>query len=898
MTVFLRVDVVGRDGAGKTSLTKSLTLQLFNANEPSTKGIVIDPKCQIIVREACDWTNALTIQDYRNMYYKNVSTIMADTLDNPQIRDEYLVSKAESRPMKVKKECLRLAPVDCFDHGVIRERLFAEEETAMGSIPKPLVDDLEIGTPSCTTSGELTSVGNRQDLKKELVTAKADRVVACSLVPLETLMPLTNSPRTSTPETLLKSPCTMSRREEYSVSSSGAVEPLHSISSALPISVTTLHEEQSEIPETSASILSSVRMDSSEDTVSTIQKDALISKLESLDSLSQSDLTPATGSARNPLALDKGGTTTIAAALIPDTVKDKVSWFLRNRDSRDGAKQELVVTVLDYAGQSVFYATHQICLAKDSFYYVVFDASKALDAITPSTYRLEGHIICIDQFGNQTNYDRVEEWISAIHIMEPAVSRRIMIFEEEGIASPAVFLVGTHADEAEKQPGLLDKQDEFLRNKLKHSVLARHIVWASPKQRMCFYVDNTLTNPSSGKVDPQVSLLREKTEQIARNVRQRHKLPITWLKFEEEVRALKQKNKAKKTASVDEMLQIAVKGAGIKNKKELMVLLRYLSNRVVLLYHPVALKSRDDEVVLDVEWLISRLEKVITIQTDVPPNFTNDVALGSEKGIMTVELIQFLLKDSGSAERLIISLMGRFDLLCPYTVFDAAKPKEADDATVFLSVEEREALTDDPTEELSAYFIPCLLLRESPLESEQTPAVCKTMALLLSSAPIRVPPPLFYRLLTCLCRRFGCLPVLFQNVGYFIVYPHHKLEISLNRYSLQMTVLATAHNAPSSAVCVRVRQLIVKLLDELKKQDMPGLQLQLGYNELASDSRTVEGDFVSLDGFVPSRSLLFATKSKRPVLPPSELSQWYPQPNEKVRDASFYCFLCYIIGPI
>lgn len=93
VTVFLRVDVVGHDGVGKTSLKKSLILQEFDPDEPSMKGVVIDPRCQIIVREACDWTTHLTHQDHQKMYDRNVTAIMADKLNTPELKGQYLDSK-------------------------------------------------------------------------------------------------------------------------------------------------------------------------------------------------------------------------------------------------------------------------------------------------------------------------------------------------------------------------------------------------------------------------------------------------------------------------------------------------------------------------------------------------------------------------------------------------------------------------------------------------------------------------------------------------------------------------------------------------------------------------------------------------------------------------------------
>ncbi|XP_062505019.1 ankyrin-3-like [Corticium candelabrum] len=100
VNVFLRVDVVGRDGVGKTSLTKSLTLQKFNPDEPSTIGVVFDPKCQIIVKEACDWTKPLTSADYAEIYEKNVVINMAEALDTPEVKDQYFKSKESEYPRK------------------------------------------------------------------------------------------------------------------------------------------------------------------------------------------------------------------------------------------------------------------------------------------------------------------------------------------------------------------------------------------------------------------------------------------------------------------------------------------------------------------------------------------------------------------------------------------------------------------------------------------------------------------------------------------------------------------------------------------------------------------------------------------------------------------------------
>ena len=214
---------------------------------------------------------------------------------------------------------------------------------------------------------------------------------------------------------------------------------------------------------------------------------------------------------------------------LPQHLKESVTKSLRDTKSCQKAKKQIMLTVFDYAGQNVFYVTHHLFMSKAGFMYVVFDACQPMDGKTPSQFRSEdGQIVHIPLFDGETNFDRLKEWVSGVHIMEGDQSRRIMIFEKVGIRSPVMFLVGTHVDKLKEQPRMMEKQDAFIRKKLEGTELAENIIWAS-KDMMCFYVDNTVTDPDSGVVDPQVTLLRQKTEKVAHKVAQHHRLPISWL---------------------------------------------------------------------------------------------------------------------------------------------------------------------------------------------------------------------------------------------------------------------------------------------------------------------------------------------------------------------------------
>ena len=1005
VNVFLRVDVVGRDGAGKTSLTKSLTLQKFNCNEPSTRGVVFDPKCQIIVKEACDWTKPLTSADYIEIYEKNVVINMADTLDTPQVKDQYFKSKEGQRPKRQKrsrvaskssKQDLNMQAVSVpftDDIEVAKSQKSQVDFVQQSPIPSPIMNAIESLTQdSDLQSFPVMSVDDIESLLNHGVDSmlsvaiatneRSDDISSLLLETQQTISAVSESPQlaASDMQQSLQMPLNLSTCKDSNVFPPNTATEWQSPSgtnmqvvSACSTSHEQLEKDSMDVDKSvederdSNSIVTSFgsRLPSSQQEQEQQPKKQRVKKrkrkaIESASSFQEIEFegialsdgsncqnitqpeikktkmtqsvirntdvlssdnqdmqqqqqqqqqqegtkvnrkkqTKASSSqSEETLPLNVDESSTENTTTLPPHIQERVSKSLRDPSSRQKAKKEIMLTVLDYAGQNVFYVTHHLIMSKAGFMYIVFNASLPMDGKTPCQFRSEdGQIIHIPLFDNETNFDRLEEWVSGVHIMEGDQSRRIMIFEKVGIRSPAMFLVGTHADELKEQPGMMEKQDAFIRKKLEGTVLAEHIIWAS-KDVMCFYVDNTVTDPDSGFVDPQVTLLRQKTEEVAHKVAQHHRLPIRWLKYEQKVREVKVSYPTKKMTTVDELLQLAMNAAGIKSREELLVLLQYLSSRAVLMYHPMALKSgHDEEVVLDVEWFVSQLQKVITIymEGDVPPMLWNDVKRSKEKGIMTMSLVRHLLSDAGSAQRLILSLMRHYDLLCEYSVIEEENIGKAN-CQDFLNfeVESKGPLHSEEEQnmfERDACFIPCLLEHAVGLESDKMNDELKSLPLVLSSAPIRIPQPLFYRVLTLLCKRFRRLAVIYRNVGYFHIYPGHRLEFALNRYNFQMAVLS--HTALNAKVCVAIREWIVDAVNKAKQQGMAGLKLHLGfmYEASISESQSCTVEFISLNGYQHTRCELYSSVTKDEIQPPDRLSLWYPQLKFSV--SNFVLYIC------
>ena len=897
VTVFLRVDVVGRDGAGKTSLTKSITLMKFDQYEPSTRGVI--PMSRIIMKEARNWTVPVTSERYRDLYDKNITAVMAEAFNRPEEKDKFLTlardKKTSTRKQNSKtsvKSSSKLMAIASSTDGQRDEQSddmsmnggdnVLEQPVAMRleevSNDRQLSESLELNDESAHVSGDVTGEDRETRERstemccssgsaRDNVEAQVESVAGFSSETVVVAVDTDSSEKSETKE--IGNVRRRKRRRKKKASKMKTSDKRPSRQSRQTV---TSRKKRKRTYQLSSQFSSDVQSSTSTDT----QQHQPQSKRRKKSKLKE----PRGQSQCSGSAAVSGNSESKAneSKDIPEGIKRRVTDYLRNSESLRKAKDEIMVTILDYAGQHVFYTTHQLFLSRAAFYYVVFDASQPLGSQTASVFRkLDGEVVYMGDIADATNYERVEEWISAIHIMEAEPSY-FMIFENVGIRSPGIFLVGTHADVLRKEEGKLEKQDEFMKKKLQDTELSEHIIWAS-KDRMCFYVDNSMTNADSGAVDPQVQLLCQKTEEVARQVAKHDKLPMTWLRFKEELHQLKEDETTRKVVSVDELLQLAQRVGGIKTKEEFMVLLQYLSNRAVVLYHPKALKTAEKEVVLDVEWLMSQLEKVVTIHTAVPSMWKRDMARCAETGIMTQECLDYLLPDL-SCRSIIKSLLKYYDLMCPYLGLDANSLEFSSDQQDYVNLKFQSIENEDKSQ-CQAYFVPCLLQKESSLLSTEIPYSHKTAALILHSGNIRMPKPLFYRLLTRLAKRFRRLPQLFQNVGYFRVYNHHKLEISLDKHSLQM-IVCTDHKDPLPAVCALVKDFVVTSVDEAKQQGMPGLKLQLGYMWNNPDHIGTDSEFVSLKGWNDLPETVYVKSLDKEVRLSETLHAWFPANSEVV----------------
>ena len=376
VTVFLRVDVVGRDGAGKTSLTKSITLQKFDPHELSTRGVVFDPKCQIIVKEACDWTTPLTSEHYRDMYDKNVTAIMAIKLDTPEVKDQYFRSKVVKRSRRKKRgrKC----------------RHALNESTSAEEIDGSMADQTDSFVDVRNSTEQNHTLFAKVEEKFQQHSDSA--VKTCDTKSIENDLEVTmpdfcrNRPSLLVSIAAAKPQCPLDAHHLAVSASIASVDVVKEEAVGKVAYHTKGSEKEStaSLPQESKHTIETEGTNSDADPAAPMQQDDQQPSQSTKDKRKRQIEAALRPSGMSDTTLSRSiETSADTTVTLPENVKKGVSKLLRDKKSLEKAQKEMMVTVSDYAGQHVFYATHHICLSKAGFYYVVFDASQPLDGKTP-----------------------------------------------------------------------------------------------------------------------------------------------------------------------------------------------------------------------------------------------------------------------------------------------------------------------------------------------------------------------------------------------------------------------------------------------------------------------------------------------------------------------------------
>ena len=177
---------------------------------------------------------------------------------------------------------------------------------------------------------------------------------------------------------------------------------------------------------------------------------------------------------------------------VPENVQSLVAKYLDSQAGYDQQEsdRETVVTIWDFAGQHLYYASHPVFLSPRAVYVLVYNLSKELSANMEPCVRQGVHDFIPHSSGEETNLDSILSWLVSIHNLSAEVRAKEKDQEEEQpYLRPPVIIVGTHADNPFEDPKRMETQ---IKKSLSGKTYEQHV------RRPFYRVDNTRSGEDEG----------------------------------------------------------------------------------------------------------------------------------------------------------------------------------------------------------------------------------------------------------------------------------------------------------------------------------------------------------------------------------------------------------------
>ena len=424
----------------------------------------------------------------------------------------------------------------------------------------------------------------------------------------------------------------------------------------------------------------------------------------------------------------------------------------------------------DFAGQSVYYATHPLFLTARAIYLLAYDLSQNPHDIAKPVVKQGVFMEFQDNFNQKTNLDYLDFWLTSVASLASQDQHNNIGHESEVLPKrlPAVFLVCTHADEPYKgcDPFKLAKE---IFGTLRSKPYGSHLCDV-------FVVDNTKSGSRSEC--PEVMRLREEVLAVAEALPHVNEvIPIKWLRYEKALKILK--NNGNKCISLAQAKRIMSKVCSISNDGEMLTLLNFLHD-LRLLIHFDDTSELNDVVVLDTQWLIDVFKEVITVRLYHPKDrrFVDQWQKLETEGILEEKLLRHvwssLIRRTETC-KFLIAIMEKFSLLCPLPLpIDTSRSKQ--------------------------YLVPSMLKSQPPNEISDLVASVQIPSLFLKFGTGQVPAGFFPRLVLEFFQwcndRFPQqeTPQLFNGFARFYILPSKGRSVVLLCHSLSIELLILTSN--------------------------------------------------------------------------------------------------------
>ena len=253
------------------------------------------------------------------------------------------------------------------------------------------------------------------------------------------------------------------------------------------------------------------------------------------------------------------------------TLSDDLLNF-RNALGKGGVNKNKTINIWDLAGQSLFYATHQLFLSSDAVYLLVVDLSEDLNA---EIHEEQGTAL-----RNVSEF--CEFWINSISTF--AATER---------GPPPILLVGTHSDHFQSADART-ACDELFRGSNISSYISRKFI--------------------TGDCEKNIMKILDETESLRKAIVknsscQSMKIPKRWIPLEKQL--MIQKEGKAKYLPIEEVLNLNTKSdKPLELTMDFKAFLTYHHNMGSLVYFNET--GLSDLVVLDPKWIIDAFRSIIT----------------------------------------------------------------------------------------------------------------------------------------------------------------------------------------------------------------------------------------------------------------------------------------------
>ena len=463
-------------------------------------------------------------------------------------------------------------------------------------------------------------------------------------------------------------------KEKQLISALKNVDKLKDLESSLTVSTEVqIVSETNEIPQDRQGLSTAIiyhQVGSSAYSYSTTQSET---EEDYADSLNSSGATHVGGGSQvfqtteNYLPQTKSRDNTVSLEKIPEEIETLIK-KLRYELDKNESEDDIYSVFWDFAGESVYYETHQLFLTSKAIYLLVYDLGRDPEE-SAQPVKKEGVFEKIEeQSCTKTNLDYLDHWMTSVSSQSsPNEDHDLYSASTSTVLPktlPPVFLVCTHSD----QPfGGIDPSELAIKvyGSLKTKSYGRQLF------PTVFYVDNTKSGLQTEC--PEVTRLRESILAVAKELPQtKESIPIKWLKYEEALQVVL--DEGHKWISIEHAKRIASEVCQIHDNQEFVTLLDFLHDQRILIHFGDTVEL-NKLVVLDPQWLIDVFKAVITVKRyDQQERGLNDSWLRLEReGILEEKLLKHawgsLVKELHTFESL-IAIMEKFSLMCHWSSSD------------------------------------------------------------------------------------------------------------------------------------------------------------------------------------------------------------------------------------